>query len=151
MKWTYWKQDLFGLLIGAICIFLAWGEGHCAEPDEVVLQTIAMEASGEPMEGQVLVARTIQNRAINGHYSPVGACLAHKQYSCWNDRVWAFKWLRKHYTGAIRQRAYKAWELAKESSYKGRHYHNTDIKPYWAKGRTPYATIGRHVYYEGIA
>lgn len=121
-----------------------------SEVPEVVLQTIAMEAASEPMAGQVLVARTIQNRARKAGITAEQAVLRPKQYSCWNDRKWASAWLRANYTPSVRLRALKAWEMAYSSPFKGRHYHTKAVRPYWAAGKAPAYVVGQHIFYEGI-
>ena len=126
-----------------------WAQGISA-PVEIVLHTIAMESASEPIEGQALVAKTIQNRAQRAGISPQEAVLRPKQYSCWNSPKWAKAWLDTNYSPAVRLRALKAWEMAFYSPFKGRHYHTKSVKPYWAKHQTPFCVISNHVFYEGV-
>jgi len=51
---------------------------------EVLFLTVVGEARGEPVEGQIAVANVIMNRAKKSKKGVKDACLAHKQFSCWN-------------------------------------------------------------------
>lgn len=117
-----------------------------AQPSEVVLQTIVMEAGGEPLEGQAMVARVIieRGRACN---SLEKAVLKPKAFSCWNDGGAS---LARLYTPKARKQAKKALEMASRLTCHPTHYHTLAIHPYWAKGHKPLCTIGHHVFYEGI-
>ena len=144
------RQNWWLVACLAVLCLLARQEVGMAEPSEIVLQTIAMESASEPMEGQVLVARTIQNRARKAGITPERAVLRPFQFSCWNDRKWAKRWLDTHYGPKTRLRALKAWEMASYSTFNGRHYHTTDVMPYWAKGHAPSVVVGRHAFYDRI-
>lgn len=124
-----------------------------AENMEVVYQTISMEAASEPIEGQVMVARVIINRARASNRSLEAICKAPKQFSAWNDPKWAKRWLSRHYDGATRLRAIQAYQRARNASqrYEGvRHYHVKGLSPRWASGHIPLIQIGSHLFYEGI-
>jgi spore germination cell wall hydrolase CwlJ-like protein len=119
---------------------------------------VYFEARGEPMQGQRAVAEVTMNRAASGRY-PAKVC----------DVVYQKNWdiIRKRYVGAFSWTELgimpnpvgKAWEQAWQSAeavYYGTeppvvqgamHYHAIYIKPDWARGRTPVARIGRHVFY----
>src|SRR3990167_2315124 len=113
---------------------------------ETVLQTIAMESGGESLEGQAMVAKVIINRAMGSNKSLEAVCKAPKQFSAWNSPKWAKAWLRANYTPIVRQRALKALNMALQNTGNPaiKHYHTKNIKPYWAKGKTPTLTIGAH-------
>ena len=137
------------ILIGS-CFSLLAPRMVRAEVPEVVLQTIAMESAGESLEGQSWVAKTIQSRAERGKTSPQQVVLRPKQFSCWNDRQGALKWLKRHYSAKVRQSAIKAWNTAYSLPLTPTHYHAAQVHPYWAKGKTPCVVIGNHLFYEGI-
>lgn len=146
-----------GALIAYMIIVLTAGlvVGSCkrAEANEIVYQTIAMEAAGESLEGQAMVARVIINRAKASNRSMEAICLAPKQFSCWNDRKWAKRWLSRHYDSNTRLRAVKAYQgavIASTAYADVRHYHVKGISPRWARGRKPTLIIGQHVFYAGI-
>ena len=146
-------ENWIDIIVLAIFMSLALSLGSCeeahAEPSEIVLQTIAMESASEPIEGQIMVAKTIQNRARRGNISHESVVLKPKQYSCWNDHKWAKAWLAMNYTPNVRQRASKAWEMALGEPSKTTHYHRHDIMPYWAV-RHKGVRLGNHIFYEGI-
>ena len=118
---------------------------------EIVLKTIAMEGANQSLEGQSLIACTLLNRALIRGTTPEVEALRRKQYSCWNDRQWAKTWLLRHYDSRTRARALKAYQDAiKWQGEPITHYHANDIKPYWAKGKTPALIVGDHMFYEGV-
>lgn len=128
---------------------MAYAEGV----PEVVLQTIAMEGANQSVEGQMLIASTILNRARIRHTTPEVEAIRPFQYSCWNDRRWAKTWLSRHYDRQTRLSALSAYHEAinaKEGYPVLTHYHTISIKPYWAKGRKPDVVIGQHAFYSGI-
>lgn len=120
---------------------------------------VYFEARGEPPRGQRAVAEVTMNRAASGRY-PARVC----------DVVYQKNWdtIRKRYVGAFSWTELgivpnpdgEAWDLARQAAaavYYGTeppavagalHYHASHIKPEWAKGRTPIAKIGRHIFYE---
>lgn len=151
---TRTKEDVIAhlivFIIGLIIVLVVTScDTAHAEPSEIVLQTIAMESASEPIEGQIMVAKTIQNRAERGNISPESVVLKRKQYSCWNDPKWAKAWLDRNYTPNVRQRASKAWEMALGESVNYTHYHTIDILPYWAVGHKG-ERVGKHIFYGGI-
>lgn len=120
---------------------------------EIVLQTIALESASEPLEGQAMVARVIINRSRASNTSLEAVCLAPKQFSAWNDKKRAKRWLLRHFDSQTRSRAITAYQMAiiANEAYSGiRHYHAKGCSPYWAKGKKPALTVGSHMFYEGI-
>ena len=121
----------------------------------IVQKTIALEGANQPIEGQALIAVTLLNRALIRGTSAEIEALRRKQYSAWNDRLLAEKWLARHFDTEARENAGRALELArkwlKEGKYKGvTHYHTIGTKPYWANGKDPAVRIGSHVFYDNI-
>ena len=130
-----------------LCASTVWA----VDIPEVAIQTVAMEASNQSDEGQYLVASVIVNRAKGSLANLEGVCLARKQFSCWNDPKWAKAWLGRHYTSKTRLRASNALKMALEEPYPGiKHYHTTQVKPYWAKGKRPVIIEGAHAFYDNV-
>ena len=124
---------------------------HTADiPSELVLQTIAMEASNQNLDGQAWVARVIQTRAKRRGISEESVVLTPKQFSCWNDYKLANAWLVVNYSHKVRQMALNAYKMAITMTVKPTHYHTIKVKPYWSKGKKPLAVIGSHVFYDNI-
>lgn len=143
---------ILGVFIAVILLVLFGVSSmvYADEPSEVVLQTIAMESANQPMEGQIAVAHVIINRARQRHQTLDEVCLAPKQFSAWNSRITAQRWIDKYYTASTRDKAIQAYHgaLIGNSTYPNiNHYHTVSIKPYWAKGRKPDMKIGSHVFY----
>jgi hypothetical protein len=139
------------LLLSLMCLFLLilqrcgygqTGPIHVPVPGIPVL-TIAYEASGETLEGQVAVASVIKTRMRERGQTAEEVCLAPHQFSCWRDGKPAQ--LRE-----LRQKelktAQKAWTQAKAGPYN--HYCRYDCKPYWVKAAKRSVRIGDHIFYE---
>lgn len=142
----------------AACFFvlclLTWQEIARASDakNEVVYQTLAMEAANQSDRGMELVAYTILVRASKRGTTPEIESLRRKQYSCWNDRKWAKAWLGRHYDQKTRHRAVNAWNRASSNPVKPRltHYHTLEVHPFWAKGHKPVIIEGDHAFYDSV-
>jgi len=116
----------------------------------VMVETIAGEAAGESFEGQVAVAEVIRNRADLGGWwgnTPEEVCLKRWQFSFWNDRWLASRWLGRN-KGAL-EVAGRAWEASDGSNLTGgaTHYYNPRLaSPSWASKLRNRVTIGNHVF-----
>lgn len=119
---------------------------------------VYFEARGEPVAGQYAVAEVTMNRVASGRYPDTVCGVVHQKN--WDS-------LRKRYVGAFSwtelspspQPTGEEWERAQQIArevYFRQHapalddallYHATYIKPSWARGRTPVARIGNHVFY----
>lgn len=135
-------------------------------------RTIEGEAGGESYAGKVAVATVIGNRVLASRgelpYSRTkrwgttvtAVCLRPKQFSCWNDDD----------PNRARIEAKTLDDLARDGCFAAAldglrvagdprnnlvglscHYHTLSVSPRWSRGKTPYATIGNHVFFEGIA
>lgn len=143
-------HDWIGALIVLCGALLVASIAH-AEPSEIVLQTIAMEAADQPFEGQVAVASVIINRARRAGKGLEWAVLRPKQFSCWNSPKWAFSWLSRHYGARTRSQALNALERARNAGNRHvTHYHTRSVMPYWAIGHKPELVIADHAFYSGI-
>ncbi len=139
-----------------------------AGPDDRTLQILARtlygEARGEGRRGLEAVAAVILNRvaraAARGGYwwgtTVAEVCQKPWQFSCWNrgdpnrrriERVTdadpAFRLCLEVARAAL------AGALA-DPTGGACHYHAAAIRPGWARGRTPSARIGRHLFYAGL-
>lgn len=113
-------------------------------------QNVYHEARGEPDAGQRAVAEVTMNRVASGRF-PATVC----------EVVWAkhaFSWTELDVRampprGVAWERAVTAAEAVYDAEFEAQvsgamHYHATYVKPDWARGRQPMATIGQHVFYE---
>lgn len=146
-----------------IYLGLLIGQGVSWADDSIPIQTIALEARGEGLIGQVAVGEVIRNRAATrcrmelywGEMSLLEAvrwvCLEPSQFSCWNDRKQALIAL-KGVSGEEYQRAGRAWAESEQMAVLGEgytHYHEKSILPHWAVGKKG-KRISNHVFYRGI-
>ena len=117
----------------------------------VVALTILAEARGEGKDGMAAVACVIAQRAINRNLTPEQVCLQKWQFSCWNGK--SEQDLDHLYKSPMAD-----WALYLEENIHSMnrakvgfadHYYADWIKaPYWATGRTPTITIGKHLFYK---
>ena len=117
----------------------------------VVALTILAEARGEGRDGMAAVACVIAQRAENRSITPEKVCLQKWQFSCWNGK--SEQDLDHLYKSPMAE-----WALYLEQNIHSMnrakvgfadHYYADWIKaPYWATGRTPTITIGKHLFYK---
>lgn len=135
-------------------------------PSRVVLAlTLYGEARGEPPEGREAIAWVVKNRARLRRQTIPEVCLQKWQFSCWwgddaNTQALLTRaeavlrgtnagdsaWLQ---TAAIANRV--LIDGGEDVSHGADHYlttalYRSDHPPYWAKGMTVMATIGRHIF-----
>lgn len=126
---------------------------------EVIARTLWGEARGQGAEGMSAVACVIQNRAHNpgwwGHdYRSV--CLAREQFSCWNLSDQQAKLMRSEaiHDMSIETARRVAWCLFDgklADTVNGADHYCTEAvvgKTRWAKGRTPVAKVGTHLFFK---
>ena len=116
----------------------------------IVALTILAESMGEKEAGMTAVAACIYQRSLNRKITPEQVCLQRKQFSCWNGKTEAdLAHLLK-----LPQAKTALWleanlhRLNRAKIGYADHYHADYVKPYWAKGRTPTITIGKHLFYK---
>lgn len=156
----------------AVLIYFAHGQGarveatqqirEAAHQRSIELQCLAenvyFEARGEPMDGQYAVAEVTLNRVASGYFPDTVCEVVHE--TRWDPsrkrQVAAFSWTD---LGPMRRPRGDAWDqavAAATAAYDGvrtpqvpgaLYYHATYIDPYWAKTKTPIATIGNHAFY----
>jgi spore germination cell wall hydrolase CwlJ-like protein len=116
----------------------------------VVALTILAEARGEGPDGMAAVAACIQQRSLNRSMTPEEVCLEKKQFSCWNgkrpaDLEHLLKLPQAKTANWLSKNLHK---LNRAKIGYADHYHADYVKPYWATGRTPTITIGKHLFYK---
>lgn len=140
MKWI--------IFYAMVMVLIACG---VASANPIHIQTIAYEASGEPIEGQMLVAKVIQNRMKQRNKTADQICLQKYQFSCWKDGKPTQS--RKLTTKEL-QNAHKAWRMASGETFSANIYMRSDCKPKWlqnaiSKEKVKYLkTVGSHSFYK---
>lgn len=132
---------------------------------DILARTLWGEARGERKIGREAVASVVMNRvavaAIHGGRfwwgsDPVTVCLKPWQFSCWNAND--PNQLKLELVGAADRIFAQCLSIA-DAALAGRledrvsgatHYHVEGLSPPWAKGVTPVAKIGRHVFYKDV-
>lgn len=105
-----------------------------------LVDNVYYEARGEPVKGQMLVARVTLNRAkTTGNICKV--VYAKKQFSWTNSKQ-------------LKPNDEEAYATAAKAAYAALwyhtpvyYYHTTDIKPYWSRNKKVIAKVGNHVFY----
>jgi len=132
---------------------------------EILARTIYGEARGEPDLGRVAVGWTVRNRAQRYGSTLSEACLKSVHYSCWNNAAGNDANQLAMLTADLGNRSFArcmiaacqvAFGLAVDPTDGATHYHSRDIPPpAWALddegNQRPYHSIGRHLFYRGIA
>ncbi|WP_257386328.1 cell wall hydrolase [Tahibacter caeni] len=136
---------------------------------DTLARTIWGEARGEKKPGRVAVAWVVLNRTADAQkrygQSIEAVCLKPKQFSCWNagdpnlaklkavtDADTAFRECLDIAAAAVGGKLSPDPadpNRPKDPTKGGNHYHTVGLQPlpHWAEGKTPTATIGRHVFY----
>lgn len=133
---------------------------------EIMARTVYGEARGEPIAGQIGVARVIINRAridLKGDGLPdwwgetiSGVCTRAAQFSCWNfgdpnrDRLLAVNLGDRDFSSCISACALALTGDGPAWLADCTHYHTRGIMPAWAKHRAAAGAIGKHLFYSGI-
>lgn len=125
---------------------------------ECLAMNIYHEARGEPIAGQYAVAEVTLNRTHSPEF-PSSVCQVVYQKH-WNPHrkeiVYAFSWTGMSLTTKFNSAAWRqAREIARTVLTHGRqttlhgalYYHNTNVKPAWARRHKRLAIIGRHIFY----
>lgn len=128
---------------------------------DILARTLWGEARGEGVAGMQAVASVVLNRAgiareRGGFWwgaNVIQVCQKPYQFSCWNRSDPNFRKLQAvdggdlHFATALRIARRALAGTLDDTTNGATHYHAASIMPYWAKGETPVATIGRHVFY----
>ena len=128
---------------------------------DTLVRTIYGEARGEAAEGQRAVVHVIRNRVAHRKSSPAIECRRPWQFSCWNAndpnlaQILGLRTTDPRYL-AIAAVVDAAW-LAADTTGGARHYYAPAAMvprgevPAWARGLTPSAQIGGHLFFAGVA
>lgn len=100
------------------------------------------EARGEPIKGQMLVARVTLNRAKEEYSGDICKAVYAKGQFSWTTQPKSKPNNQTYATAA--KAAYAALWYYKPVYY----FHNKNVKPYWAYNRTVIAKVGNHIFYE---
>lgn len=114
---------------------------------DIPVMTIAYEARGEGLAGQIAVAEVIRNRVRERGQTAERVCLAKYQFSCWNA---AIKPKLRAITAQEYQIAAKAWQASEASNLTrgATLYCNLAIvRPKWANRATRLVKLGRHTFF----
>lgn len=128
---------------------------------DVLARTLWGEARGEGDKGMEAVACVILNRVKvtqeRGKFwwgeNIIQVCQKPYQFSCWNRADANFRKLQAvderdiYYATALRIARRAVAQVLGDITNGATHYHEQSIMPYWAKGESPCAKIGRHVFY----
>ena len=113
-------------------------------------QAVYFEARGEPLDGQLAVARVIMNRAQSGRFPQdyCGVVAQPGQFSfVHSGRIptaptASAAW---HHASAIASIAHNdLWDSAAGDSL---YFHNTGVRPGWARSKATIARIDSHIFY----
>ena len=139
------KDSLFSKNSGLI--FCPLTKKFYNDDDDIAVKTIILEAVGEGYRGMVAVGEVIRNRADLFTKDVNTVCLMPKQFSCWNDRKRAKRFLEKYRDFYFI--AHMAWIESKKGALTSgaTDYHADPIHPYWADSYRVAAHIGKHVFY----
>ena len=113
---------------------------------ECLAENVYHEARGEPYLGQLAVATVTLNRArVDRFPKDVCALVYSKKQFSWTNK----KRKKLHADDISREIATKALMGNHElSTFTATHYHNTKVKPKWAKKMIRISKIGNHIFYK---
>ena len=140
---------LIALMLLACIIYAGTANAY-----EIPVQTVAWEASGEPLEGQIAVARVIQIRAKERRQTHDQVCLDPHQFSCWDIKGKPTQ--KRKLKQSELDVAQQAWlEAALHGSRFGNAniYMRKELMPKWLRtgidnGKVTFmGTIGNHSFY----
>ena len=131
---------------------------------DILARTLWGEARNQGNEGMEAVANVVLNRVRyaqekNGFWwgdDIIQVCQKAYQFSCWNSsdpnsrKARAVDTRDLYFVTALRIARRAVIDALSDNTNGATHYHTTAIKPYWAKGVTPCARIGDHVFYRMV-
>ena len=129
-----------------LMIILTWSTTiHQPPPPDLdthcLAEAVYRESRGEPLQGQVAVARVVMNRTRLAQYpsTPCGVVFQKNQFS-WTVHHSHWGFLSSHWEIAQRVR------LEGPTHFKSTHFHNRQVTPSWNLVYT--TTIYNHHFYE---
>lgn len=126
---------------------------------DILARTIWGEARGEGAAGMAAVAAVIMNRAKRPGWwgrDVRSVCQAKWQFSCWNAndpnraKLLSVGPVDKAFAAALDIAELAVRGLPPDPTAGATHYHTRAVSPAWAKGKTPCAMIGAHLFYNDI-
>lgn len=151
-----WSKAAKTMLAAALMTLTLYAlPAHAAEVGDktTVIDTLIGEAKSEGLKGMQAVAEVIRNRADRSGRTMSAECLLPYQFSFWNDKTAAYRFLDFRSTALDYGRADAALQRALEGSELvdgARHYYAERIAaPKWAIGKET-LQIGRHVFVKGV-
>jgi N-acetylmuramoyl-L-alanine amidase len=135
---------------------------------DILARTIWGEARGESFDGRLAVAWVAVNRLKRGRYGDTLAevCLRPKQFSCWNEddpnrpKMLGLKaedpifaeclGIAALVYAASKGRGGALPADLKDATLNSTHYCVSSLDPYWARGKTPTCSVGRHKFFNDI-
>lgn len=128
---------------------------------DVLARTLWGEARGEGTAGMQAVACVVLNRAAEADLrgrmwwgnNIIQICQKPYQFSCWNRSDPNFRKLQSvdesnlYFATALRIARRAIMGALSDPTGGATHYHAKGIVPYWSRGETPSADIGRHIFY----
>lgn len=143
--WIIWALIVFNLT----CLLVGCDVAEAGEALPVPVATIIGECANCSDEGMIAVGNVIRNRARLRGQTVEEVCLARLQFSFWNDRDRANKFIKNANDLTI-NRAWSAWQASatEDVTFGSDHYFADYIAtPKWARGMTFIRAIGRHRFY----
>ena len=98
--------------------------------DPTTIETIAREASNQPLEAQAMVAKVIRQRSLERGLLPKEVVLQPLQFSCWNKGT-----AQSQRTPDEMATAQKAWDMSVNIKDEPNLYHDTSVTPSWTKSK----------------
>lgn len=110
---------------------------------------VYVEARGEPLDGQLMVAEVVLNRvAMDGYPDTVcGVVFDHKQFSGLNEPVDLVAILEDDAWGTSVDIAYDALN-GNTLGTNATHFHNQKVRPYWVDSMDKLGVYGKHTFYQ---
>ena len=144
-------QKLIGLVrLAVLFAFLWFVSAVPARADQTAIETLVLECASCTEKDMRAVAEVIRNRAANRGQTVKEVCLAKWQFSGWNDKERAKKFIKSQ-PDWVTARARSAWEASANGSLVGSadHYFADYIrKPSWARSMRFCGQFGRHMFYQ---
>jgi spore germination cell wall hydrolase CwlJ-like protein len=108
---------------------------------------VYFEARGEPIDGQLLVAEVIMNRALDDRWpdEPCDVISQPRQFSFYADGRSNRPRDLEAFTTALLV-AKEAWE-GKHLETGALYYHTTAVRPVWRHDLQPIGVVGSHIFY----
>lgn len=113
------------------------------------------EAEGEDIKGKIAVGCVVRNRVNNPSWWGDGwksVMLKPWQFSCFDELADKITAAYKEEPASMKECLWVAGGIINDSlldiTKSANHYHAEYLIPYWSKGETPVAIIGKHIFYK---